>query len=168
MGDTCSAEYIENLAQNCDVLIHEATNAFFPGMTRFHTQKELETNTKRNGHSTPEMAAQEAYRLNAKTLLMTHFSTRHLGDAEEASIIMMMQIEGMARRAYAQMRAAGGLSSVDNKKTLVSGGGCDGSIDSPIDFTASEVDLEGSIPIVAAYDFMRYPIHRKGSHETKE
>ena len=185
MGDTCSAEYIEKLAQNCDVLIHEATNSFFPGLSRFDTQKELEHNTKRNGHSTPEMAAQEAFRLNAKTLLLTHFSTRHLGDASEESITMMMQIEGMAKRAYEKMlpsRTVGAIaSSTDSGSTLVTEDSTDlvanDESNNPDSGSTATVVNESptypgepymGIPIVAAYDFMKYPVYRRGSHEKRE
>ncbi|XP_062520672.1 zinc phosphodiesterase ELAC protein 1-like [Corticium candelabrum] len=77
LGDTSESIRITSIAQNCDVLVHEATN-----------EDELQETTIKNGHSTPTMAGQFATKVNAATLILTHVSQRYktnsstLGDGE--------------------------------------------------------------------------------------
>ncbi len=104
MGDTCTGEHIAPLAKDCDVLIHEATNAFFragsDGRNERHSNYyQLERDTLKHGHSTPEMAGSFAASINAKTLLLTHFSPRYRGDDDYVHMKKMWQIEDMARKA---------------------------------------------------------------------
>lgn len=104
MGDTCTGEHIAPLAKDCDVLIHEATNAFFRGTGEGRNERhsnyyQLERDTLKHGHSTPEMAGSFAASVNAKTLLLTHFSPRYRGDDDYVHMRKMWQIEDMARNA---------------------------------------------------------------------
>ena len=85
LGDTSESSAISSVAENCDVLVHEATN-----------EDELQENTVKNGHSTPStspnfllwdmtkiklcciaMAGVFATKVKASTLILTHFSQRY-------------------------------------------------------------------------------------------
>jgi ribonuclease Z len=99
LGDTSNSEYIEKLAINPDILIHEATNSFFPenDTMKYGTYERLERSTRERGHSTPQMAGKFAKKINAKQLLLTHFSQRYSGEADEFAMKSMWKIEAMAR-----------------------------------------------------------------------
>ena len=94
-------EHIVPLAMHADVLIHEATNAFFGSekSERYSNYYQLERDTLKHGHSTPEMAGRFAAQIKAKTLLLTHFSPRYRGDDEYIHMKRMWTIEDMARNA---------------------------------------------------------------------
>ncbi|KAK7077885.1 Zinc phosphodiesterase ELAC protein 1, partial [Halocaridina rubra] len=66
LGDTNDASPITHLISSCDVLVHEAT----------HDDTLIEKAVE-FGHSTPSMAVQIAKKVNAKTLLLNHFSQRY-------------------------------------------------------------------------------------------
>ena len=99
MGDTCSGDMIAPIAKNADLLVHEATNAWVPDQDapRFPTYESLERETFIHGHSTPEMAGRFAAKIQAKKLVLTHFSSRYLGDESEFSMRLMWRLEDMAR-----------------------------------------------------------------------
>ncbi len=99
MGDTCSGDFIEPLASEADVLVHEATNAWMREFDRdkYSNYISLERDAIRHGHSTPQMAGKFAQRINAKRLVLTHFSPRYRGDDSENSMKTMWRIEEMAR-----------------------------------------------------------------------
>ena len=65
-GDTGFSEKVVRLAENADLLIHEAT--FEDGMT----ERAME-----DGHSTPSMAAETAKKAGVKRLILTHISARY-------------------------------------------------------------------------------------------
>jgi ribonuclease Z len=65
-GDTAPCEAGLRLAQNADVLVHEAT---------FHSDEAAGAHTY--GHSTAKDAALLAKRANVKTLILTHISARY-------------------------------------------------------------------------------------------
>lgn len=95
LGDTYDPSPIALLAQGADILIHEATNAYLPGIdpaTKPDESSEfVESRTKSRGHSTPQMAGEFARRIGAKKLVLNHFSARYRGDDdvhEEARGIM--------------------------------------------------------------------------------
>jgi ribonuclease Z len=73
-GDTKPCDNAMRLAQNADLLIHEAT--FAAGQ---------EEKAHLYGHSTTVEAARTALEANAKRLIMTHFSTR-FGDDDIAAL----------------------------------------------------------------------------------
>lgn len=106
LGDTYDASPIESLADGADILIHEATNAYLPGVDPA-TKKDdsdaiVENRTKSRGHSTPQMAGAFARRVNAKKLILNHFSARYRGndDTDEAAHTVMEAIRDLARSTY--------------------------------------------------------------------
>jgi ribonuclease Z len=89
LGDTCDPSAIAELAMHADVLIHEATNAHLPGIDSetkaSDTYSIAEERSKSRGHSTPQMAALFATRINAHKLVLNHFSARYAGDYDPAT-----------------------------------------------------------------------------------
>ena len=83
------------IAQDADVLVHEATNAWSPLAGKSPDQVERETFS--HGHSTPQMAGALAKTINAKRLVLTHFSPRYTGEPSEQAMRSMWAIEDMAR-----------------------------------------------------------------------
>ncbi len=65
-GDTSPFERIVKFAENCDVLIHEATFT-----------EDLKSRSIETLHTTAKQAAEIALRSNAKILVLTHFSARY-------------------------------------------------------------------------------------------
>lgn len=81
------------------MLIHEATNAFLPGVDRDTNLRLVTRDAVVHGHSTPEIAGLFAKKVNAKRLLLNHFSARYKGDASVESMSIMMRIEQFAMAA---------------------------------------------------------------------
>ncbi|KAL7493677.1 hypothetical protein ACHAWT_010559 [Skeletonema menzelii] len=98
-GDTADCRALEGLAQDCDVLIHEATNTFLPGVDKEGTLKLVTRDAKIHGHSTPFMAGDFAKRVRAKRLVLNHFSARYKGDQSIESITIMTRMERQAMKA---------------------------------------------------------------------
>jgi len=65
-GDTRQSENLVKLAENADMLIHEAT-----------FDDELTERAMEDGHSTPSMAAETAKKAGVKRLVLTHISARY-------------------------------------------------------------------------------------------
>jgi ribonuclease Z len=65
-GDTGQSEKLVKLAEDADLLIHEAT-----------FDDELTERAVEDGHSTPGMAAETAKKAGAKRLVLTHISARY-------------------------------------------------------------------------------------------
>ena len=86
MQDTSNASAAVPVMPNCDLLIHEATY-----------DKELEEKAILYGHSTSVMAADIAARVNAKNLVLTHFSSRY-GEKGENEILRTEASEYLASR----------------------------------------------------------------------
>ena len=87
------------LAQNCDVLVHEATNAYLPGIDKDTDLRSVTRDAVIHGHSTPELAGLFAKKVNTKILLLNHFSARYKGDPSVDSLSIMMRIEKFAMKA---------------------------------------------------------------------
>ncbi|KAL3770417.1 hypothetical protein ACHAW5_002334 [Stephanodiscus triporus] len=83
-GDTADCRAREGLAQDADVLIHEATNTFLPGVDKDGNMK---------------LTGEFAKRINAKKLVLTHFSARYKGDQSIESMTIMTRIERQAMKA---------------------------------------------------------------------
>lgn len=82
------------------MLIHEATNAFLPGVDNKETSLKMVTkDAKLHGHSTPAMAGQFAKQVGAKRLVLNHFSARYKGDQSVDSISIATRIERQAIKA---------------------------------------------------------------------
>ena len=103
LGDTKDPSSILSLTETPTLLVHEATNA----LTRLDTMhlkegaplptlEEVEERTKEHGHSTPQMAAAFAKKLNCKKLILTHFSARYRGDEEVEALEVMEEIRKLA------------------------------------------------------------------------
>lgn len=76
LGDTCDASPCAHLALNADVVVHEATNTY---MREFDgpNERAFDKATFVHGHSTPAVAGAFAASVNARALMLTHFSQRH-------------------------------------------------------------------------------------------
>jgi len=98
-GDTADARALTSVAMGADLLIHESTNAFLNGIDKDTSHEEVNNDAKIHGHSTPFMAGNFAKNINAKRLLLTHFSSRYKGDQSLESISIMTRIEKQAMQA---------------------------------------------------------------------
>ncbi|KAJ3252276.1 hypothetical protein HK103_001646, partial [Boothiomyces macroporosus] len=94
LGDCNNADEIKAIATDCTILIHEATNAFLAGDEG--TRESVKETTISHGHSTPEMAGAFAKSINAKILILNHFSSRYRGDLSEESLKIMQEIRQLA------------------------------------------------------------------------
>ena len=105
-GDTNSARSLEKLAENADVVVHEATNTFLHALDR--NDSNFNSVTKEaifHGHSTPHIAGDFAKRVKAKRLILNHFSARYMGDQSIESISIMTRIEQQAMKASGLTRS---------------------------------------------------------------
>jgi ribonuclease Z len=96
LGDTCDARSLVEEAYGADIVVHEATNAFIPGIDT-NSEREVQKDAISHGHSTPQMAGQFARMCDAKQLILTHFSPRYRSDNSEYSRTCMRYIEQYAR-----------------------------------------------------------------------
>lgn len=95
-GDTADTRAIENLAQDANVVVHEATNAFLRGIDIGSNKYSVTRDARIHGHSTPDLAGDFAKRVNAKNLIINHFSSRYKGDESLESVAIMTRIEKQA------------------------------------------------------------------------
>ncbi|EED87469.1 predicted protein [Thalassiosira pseudonana CCMP1335] len=98
-GDTADCRGLEGLAQGADVLVHEATNTFLPGVDKDGDLRGVTRDAKIHGHSTPFMAGEFAKRIGAKKLVLNHFSARYKGDQSIESMTIMTRMERQAMKA---------------------------------------------------------------------
>lgn len=98
-GDTCDSRALLRLAQDADVVIHESTNAYLPGLESKDTDaRSVTRDAILHGHSTPAIAARFAKAVQAKRLVLNHFSSRYMGDTSVESLSIMQRIEEQAVR----------------------------------------------------------------------
>ncbi|KAL7580217.1 hypothetical protein ACA910_012962 [Epithemia clementina (nom. ined.)] len=95
-GDTCSSRSLTKLALGADVVVHEATNCFLPGIDRDTSLRSVTKDAMLHGHSTPQIAGHFAKQVQARRLIMNHFSARYKGDPSVDSLSIMMRIEKRA------------------------------------------------------------------------
>ncbi|GJE84588.1 ribonuclease Z [Phanerochaete sordida] len=110
LGDTYDPSPIAALAEDADLLVHEATNAHLPGIDpdtkATDTYEIVEERAKSRGHSTPQMAGAFAKRIGAKRLVLNHFSARYAGndDVNEEARNVMVAIRHLAEEQYGDGR----------------------------------------------------------------
>ncbi|KAF6762140.1 beta-lactamase-like protein [Ephemerocybe angulata] len=104
LGDTYDPSAIIPLAKDANLLIHEATNAHLPGVDlttkETDTYETVEERAKSRGHSTPQMAGSFAKTIQAKSLVLNHFSARYPGDDSELSLKIMAAIGKLAEQEF--------------------------------------------------------------------
>eukprot|EP00293_Proteomonas_sulcata_P021035 CAMPEP_0184316370 /NCGR_PEP_ID=MMETSP1049-20130417/89619_1 /TAXON_ID=77928 /ORGANISM="Proteomonas sulcata, Strain CCMP704" /LENGTH=209 /DNA_ID=CAMNT_0026635311 /DNA_START=240 /DNA_END=869 /DNA_ORIENTATION=- len=96
LGDTCDAQEMVPMAQEADVVVHEATNAWIPFLDGDKSPYEVQRETIKHGHSTPQMAGEFAKACKAKKLVLTHFSQRYKDDESKFTANVMSRIGGYA------------------------------------------------------------------------
>jgi len=84
---------------DADVVVHEATNTFLPGLDKDSDLQAVTRDAIVHGHSTPYMAGQFAKRVRAKKLVLNHFSARYKGDQSVDSLSIMTRLETQAMKA---------------------------------------------------------------------
>ena len=77
LGDCSDAEHCIELGRGADLLVHEATNSYLPSFGDSGGLMGHERETRRHGHSTPQMAGRVAAAMGVRKLLLTHFSQRY-------------------------------------------------------------------------------------------
>ena len=95
----CTCPIFLGLAQGADLVIHEATNTYLAGVDKDTNLRAVTRDAVVHGHSTPYIAGEFAKRVNAKRLILNHFSARYKGDQSVDSLSIMMRIEGQAIKA---------------------------------------------------------------------
>ncbi|KAG8467828.1 hypothetical protein KFE25_006880 [Diacronema lutheri] len=102
LGDLSAAsDAMCELASDCDLLVHEATNAYLERDRERQptaSAESVEAAATLKGHSTPQMAGRLARRVRARNLALTHFSAMYSGAVDEASLLVMAEIESLARQ----------------------------------------------------------------------
>lgn len=87
LGDTRDSNEMIDIAMNSDVLLHEAT-----------LEDAMQEKAIENGHSTPKMAVEFAHKINAKQLILFHFSQRYRLDEEPSLNILLSEAMGSIAR----------------------------------------------------------------------
>jgi ribonuclease Z len=87
------------LAKDADLVIHEATNSYLAGLDKDTNARTVQRDAVVHGHSTPTLAGEFAKRVNAKRLVLNHFSARYKGDVSVDSLSIMLRIEMQAMHA---------------------------------------------------------------------
>ena len=118
LGDTYDPSPIAPLAEDADMLIHEATNAHLPGIDLTtkdsDTYESVEIQAKSRGHSTPQMAGAFARRVKAKRLVLNHFSARYSSARSNEARSIMSAIADLAAKEFgSDVICAEDLMSID-------------------------------------------------------
>jgi ribonuclease Z len=93
LGDTCDSYGLSKIAQDCDAITHESTLE--------DAQEEM---CIMKGHSTPKMASTFAKSINAKRLILTHFSARYVKepDAKDPSTAAVTILLEQAKQVFGE------------------------------------------------------------------
>jgi ribonuclease Z len=83
-------------ARVAGTVAHDSQSLFY---SKYPTYESIRQYSAGHGHSTAEMAGAFAKKINAKKLVLTHFSQRYLGDNSQRSMQVMWQVEDEARVA---------------------------------------------------------------------
>jgi ribonuclease Z len=96
--DNYDASNIIESAKDCNILVTEATC----GKTSMDKEsyEEIKRRTIEKGHSTPEMAGELASKINARKLVLTHFSARYIDDEKEENKKIIEELKGCAKEKY--------------------------------------------------------------------
>jgi ribonuclease Z len=94
MQDTSDASSAIPYLSNCDLLVHEAT-----------FEKAMTEKAELYGHSTSVMAAEMAKKVNARNLVMTHFSSRY-GDKGDNEILREEALEFLGEESATRVQLA--------------------------------------------------------------
>lgn len=99
-------EVLNTIGYSCDLLVHEATNAFVDehGNPINKTPHELNKEALEHNHSTASMAGEFAKDFDAKLLVLTHFSSRYSGDLLFPNLKTMNAIRMEASRTFGRNR----------------------------------------------------------------
>jgi len=108
LGDSCDSSGLAHIAEGCDAITHESTLE--------DGQKDL---CIMKGHSTPNMAATFAKDINAKRLILTHFSARYQKEPEEgnpnvAAVTLLLE---QAKQVFDNVELADDFSEFTIKKS---------------------------------------------------
>ena len=98
LGDTSDSSSLLEISQDCSVVVHEATNAKVGDEEK--SEDEVEKQAISHGHSTPQLAGTFAKNVNAKLLLLNHFSSRFKGDQSPESVAIMTEIATLAKTTF--------------------------------------------------------------------
>mgnify|MGYP000173663465 FL=1 len=139
LGDTNSGIAALNVARNADLLIHEATNGFVSGghfgssyldcsdrfdasrftsidknRLRWYFKQEAAENWRaiKHGHSTPLIAGELAGLLNAKRLVMNHFSSRF---PPRSLVVNGVEVGAITMTRMCKLAERGVLSGLKNR-----------------------------------------------------
>ena len=93
------------ISLRCDLLVHEATNAYLPTWGDRGGAARLERETARHGHSTPQMAGRVARQMGARALLLTHFSQRYHPANPAAMRARTLLLNHFSQRYHPQQKA---------------------------------------------------------------
>jgi ribonuclease BN (tRNA processing enzyme) len=96
LGDCCDASLVAPMGAGADLVVHEATNAYVGRSERMRDMRDaVRRQTARNGHSTPDVAGELAKLVQARSLILTHFSQRY----HPGSVHIMSKIAAQAAEA---------------------------------------------------------------------
>ncbi|GAQ82807.1 hypothetical protein KFL_001250030 [Klebsormidium nitens] len=118
LGDTCDSSNLATVAQNADVLVHEAT-----------FENKYEDKALVSTHSTAGMAGAFARDIGAKLLILTHFSKRYEslevrersldGESGDASSLSSQAIRRLVTQAMSTFRSNKVIAAEDFKRIQV-------------------------------------------------